>query len=70
MPNNALVERIAILDRADLPRALACLRERCIPHDPDLKGASLIWLHDNTDAEPVAKLLRGLGIKAVRQPWK
>jgi hypothetical protein len=65
-----IMERLAILEKADLPRALACLRERDIPHDPDQGGESVIWLHQNADAKPAAKLLRRQSIRAVHYPWR
>ena len=63
------MERLAILVRAELPRTLACLRERGTLHEPDTNGGSVIWIQEKADAEPAAKFLRSQGITAVHWPW-
>jgi len=63
------VERIVVLVRDDLARALDQLRAQGIEHNPDQRGAPVIWVHHYADAGPAAKLLRAQGIRAVHQPW-
>ena len=67
--HNSNMERIVIFERDDLARALHHLRAQGIDHDADQSGAPVIWVHDNADAEPAARLLRTQGIRAVHQPW-
>ena len=63
------MERIVIFERTDLARALGHLCAEGIDHNADESGAPVIWLHNNADAEPAAKLLCARGISAVHQPW-
>jgi hypothetical protein len=63
------MERLAILVRAELPRALAYLGGRGTLHEPDIDDRSIIWIQEKAEAEPAAKFLRGQGITAVHWPW-